>query len=312
MIQILDKESPKLIGTYTNNNYKVSLFSDGTKIRETEDDDFKPEFPETMDVCISTKCSHGCSFCYSNCTPNGKEADFIEIFNSGIFDDIQPYTEIAININSHSHKYLMEFLNEMKERKVIVNATINQIDFERTWQGLQALCEGEYIHGLGISLVSVTDAFVKKVKEFPNAIIHVINGIVSPMQIKELADHDLKLLILGYKQVGRGIDWYSQEGEEIRKRQNWLNNNLPIMAKHFKIISFDNLALEQLSVDKLLSPEEYAERYMGDDGNFSFYLNLVDMTFSKNSLDTNHYKINGQSIKQMFHFIQKKVKEERK
>ena len=83
------------------------------------------------------------------------------------------------------------------------------------------------------------------------------------------------------------------------------------MSKHFHIISFDNLALEQLEVENIIPPDVYEERFLGGDGEFSFYLNLVDMTFSKNSLSNEHYKINGQTVKQMFHFIQNKVKEEK-
>ena len=43
----------KLLGKYNNGNYTVSLFDDGTKIRETEADFFDAEFPENIDCKIT-------------------------------------------------------------------------------------------------------------------------------------------------------------------------------------------------------------------------------------------------------------------
>ena len=35
-----------LLGEYTNGNYNVHIFDDGTKIRENDLDNLKPSFPE--------------------------------------------------------------------------------------------------------------------------------------------------------------------------------------------------------------------------------------------------------------------------
>lgn len=295
----------ELIGEYKNGNYNVRIYSDGTKIRETEEDEFIPEFPECMDVNVSTLCGNKCDFCYSNCSLEGKNADFDKYFNNGFFDGIRPYTEIAININSIWHPGLINFLEKMKERKVIVNATINQKDFEKSITTLKRLTEEKLIWGLGISLNIVTEDFIEEVKEFPNAVIHVINGIVRPDQIKELSNNGLKLLILGYKQIGRGIDWYTKTGEKIKKRQSWINDNLKIMANKFEIISLDNLACEQLNVKSLISEKQYEERFLGKDGFTSFYLNLVNDTFALNSLSSENecYPIGDKTIDECFNFI---------
>ena len=42
-----------LLGVYKNGNMRTCIFSDGTKIRETEDDEFIPDFAENMDIKIS-------------------------------------------------------------------------------------------------------------------------------------------------------------------------------------------------------------------------------------------------------------------
>ena len=39
----------RLLGTYKNGSYTVKILSDGTKIRETEADEFIPAFAENCD-----------------------------------------------------------------------------------------------------------------------------------------------------------------------------------------------------------------------------------------------------------------------
>ena len=41
---------------YKNGNYIVTILNDGTKIRQTKDDEFIPAFAENCDVKITDKC----------------------------------------------------------------------------------------------------------------------------------------------------------------------------------------------------------------------------------------------------------------
>lgn len=283
----------KLLGSYINGNINVKLYSDGTKERITEDDEFITEFPECADVCISTYCQNNCGFCYANCSSNGKDADLKSIIESGFFDNIHPYTELAINFNSDfdSNETLPFFLEYMKSKKVVVNATVNQKDFLNHYDKLLQLSNEKLIWGLGVSLSEVSEEFIIKIKDFSNAIIHIINGIVTPDQIKALADNDLKILILGYKHIGRGISNYKEAEDLINKRQQWIDNNLEIISRKFKVVSFDNLALEQLNVRRLLTEEEWGSFYLGDDGTSSFYVDLVNKYYARNSLGGTKYPI---------------------
>lgn len=54
----------KLLGQYVNGNYNVSIFSDGTKIRENDLDNFTPSFPECADVKITNQCEMACKYCF--------------------------------------------------------------------------------------------------------------------------------------------------------------------------------------------------------------------------------------------------------
>ena len=278
----------KTLGVYKNGNYNVRLLADGTKIRETKEDEFIPAFAENCDCKITDKCDGGCQFCYEGCTPNGKHGD---ILNYKFLDTLHPYTELAINGNDMSHPDLVPFLEKLKEKKVVANMTINQIHFERHQDMIRDLVDKGLIHGLGISLKEPTEEFVSIVKTYPNAVIHVINGILRPSDVEMMADNNIKMLILGYKQLRRGVDWYDTDHENIVVRQMWLHENLEEMLNHFDVVSFDNLAIKQLDVKQLMSEEDWNEFYMGDDGNYTFYLDLVEGNFGKNSLATDRYPI---------------------
>ena len=59
----------------------------------------------------------------------------------------------------------------------------------------------------------------------------------------------------------------------------------------FNVVSFDNLAIKQLHVQEHMPKEQWDEFYMGDDGKYTFYVDMVDGTFGKNSLATERYPI---------------------
>jgi len=289
----------RLLGVYKNDNYTVKLLADGTKIRETEDDNFIPAFAENCDVKITDKCDGGCPFCYEGCTPNGRHGN---ILNQKFLDTLHPYTEMAINGNDLTHPDLIPFLEKLREKKVVANMTVNQIHFERCQDMIRDLVDRHLIFGLGISLKNPTEEFIKLVKQYPNAVIHTINGILSPSDVELLSGHNLEMLILGYKQLRRGVDWYDADHDNIVEKQMWLKENLESLLPGFYVVSFDNLAITQLDVHRLMSDEEWEEFYMGDDGNYTFYIDLVDEQFGKNSLATERFPVMD-SIDDMFRKI---------
>lgn len=289
----------RLLGVYKNGNYVVKILSDGTKIRETEEDDFIPAFAENCDVKITDKCDGGCPFCYEGCTPNGRHGN---ILNQKFLDTLHPYTEMAINGNDLTHPDLIPFLEKLREKKVVANMTVNQIHFERCQDMIRDLVDRHLIFGLGISLKNPTPEFIELVKQYPNAVIHTINGILSPSDVEMLSGHNLKMLILGYKQLRRGVDWYDTDHENIVVKQMWLKENLESILSKFKVVSFDNLAIIQLDVKRLMSDEDWEEFYMGDDGTMTFYIDLVEEKFGKNSLATDRFPIMD-SIDDMFQKI---------
>lgn len=294
----------KLLARYKNGNVSVTRWDDGTTIRRTEDDEFRPAFAENVDCKITDRCDGGCQFCYEGCTPSGKHGD---ILNDTFINSLHSFTELALNGNDLSHPHLLLFLSRLKEKKVIANLTVNQIHFERHYNFIKELLDKKLIWGLGISLREPTDVFINLVKTIPNAVIHTINGILTENDLDRLANHDLKILILGYKTTGRGLEYRSNNLGELMKNTTYLGLMLPAIVKEgwFKNLSFDNLAIKQLNVKRLMSEEEWERFYMGDDGTFTFYIDLVSQTFSKNSViaKVKSIPINGMTIDEMFEVV---------
>lgn len=270
-----------LLGRYKNANFVTTILSDGTKIRETEDDEFIPLFAENMDIKICNYCDMGCKFCHEGSTINGK---FGNILNEKFIDSLHPYQEVAIGGgDATSHPDLTPFLQKLKEKKVIANMTVNQIHFEKKQELIKKLVNEKLIYGLGVSLVNPTKHFIELIKQYPNAVIHVINGVLKPSDIKALENNNLKMLILGYKHLRRGNEYFEEEQNDIETKQQWLYENLEDIIQKFQVVSFDNLAIEQLDVKRLLTQEEWDEFYMGDDGSTTYYVDMVERKFARSS-----------------------------
>lgn len=290
----------KLLGTYKNGNYITSIFNDGTKIRTTNDDEFIAAFPENIDCKITNYCDKGCPMCHENSTVNGKHGD---ILNIKFIKSLHPYTEMAIGGGDPlSHPELIPFLEILTTRKVIANITINQTHFMQQQNLIKKLVDNDLIKGLGVSLANPDEEFVALIQQYPNAVIHVINGMVEQQQFEQLCDKDLKILILGYKTFGRGRDYFKAKDNVIGFNQDWLYQNLPELINRFKVVSFDNLAIKQLDVQKLMSPKEWERFYMGDDGQHTMYIDLVEQKFAKNSTSTQRYDLKD-NIVDMFNVV---------
>ena len=302
----------KVLERYQNGNMTTTLYEDGTRIRESEDDEFYPEFAENIDVHISDRCDHGCPMCYANCTKDGEYGDLtLSSYRNTFLQTLHPGTELAINLNFPLHPGLDTFLIYLRSHRIYVNATVNQDHFMANIDLIKGLIDKKLIWGLGISLTEPTQDFIDAVKEFPNAVIHVINGLFSKDDCEMLADHGLKILILGYKSVGRGETYLSSISENmdrhdfISRNAEWLFNKLLCVLNKFSVVSFDNLALRQLDVKNKLDSKLWEDIYQGDDGSFSFFINMVEGYFAKNSISSKKYPIAGKSIDEMFEIIRK-------
>lgn len=309
----------KLLYEYKNGNYTVKIYDDGTKIRETIDPEateFNSDFPENIDVCITKKCNVGCAYCYESCTPIGKHSKIFDSDNKPLFafmNDLNPGTEFAINGNDLDHPELEKLLIFLKNKNVIANMTVNQVQFMQNLNKLKYYITNKLIYGLGISVISSNISFIEKLKEFneitKNIVLHIIVGVVPEDFLEYFGDNSFKLLILGYKDKGRGKDYKNRVSNGIvllPLEIIHLKKQISTLLKKFDIVSFDNLAIEQLDIKNLFfngNDKKWNLFYQGNDGSHTFYIDLVNNKFSKNSVTDIQYDIENMSLAEMFNKI---------
>jgi hypothetical protein len=264
-----------------NGNYMMFIdLETGTKIRKNNFDCFIPEKPESMDIKITNKCDMGCAFCHENSTADGLHGD---IMNLKFIETLLPYTELALGGgNPLTHPDLVPFLEKCKSLKLIPSMTINQVHFMKPEYAelIDKLVNEKLIYGLGISLTRATDEFIAKVKKYPNAVVHIINGVQPLAEVRKLYDQNLKILILGYKMFRRGIEYFS---EAVDSAKTEYYAELANMTKRFDVVSFDNLALNQLEVKRLLTDDEWNEFFMGNDGSHTMYIDCINKQYARSS-----------------------------
>ncbi|MBQ4510407.1 MAG: radical SAM protein [Clostridia bacterium] len=277
-----------LLAMYRNGNYTVKLYSDGTKVKTTKYDEFDASFPDSMDLKITDYCDMNCPMCHEKSSINGKEGnlneDFLFTLKSG--------TELAIGGgNPLSHSELIPFLTRMKEQGVICNLTVNEAHLKKDRKLIDELISKKLIFGLGVSIKAYNQYVIDFAKSYRNTVLHVINGIFEDYD--KITDQELKVLILGYKMFGKGKTYYN---DDVKKIKTHTKNILPSLLDKFDCISFDNLALEQLDVKSIISPEEYENMYMGDDGEATMYIDLVNREYAKSSTSTERFTLENDII----------------
>ena len=290
----------KQLAHYKNGNYFVTIFDDGTKIRENDLDFFEADYPESMDCKISNNCPYGCRFCHEKSTPDGKHGD---IMNVEFIDKLRPGTEMAIGGGAVTgHPDLIPFLKKLKSIGVIPSITVNQREYKDNFDLVNRLVEEKLIYGLGVSFISFDDEFWDKVIKNKNVVVHLIAGIHGGDAFDYFTNKGAKILILGYKDYGRGHNLLERASAIIQVQIDWLKNNLQDLLSKYNVISFDNLAIEQLDVKSVLTDEQWKEFYQGDDGTHTMYVDLVERQFAKTSTSTERYPLLN-NIDDMFKII---------
>lgn len=290
-----------ILSEYTNGNYHVFLFNDGTKLRSTKAKKFKAAFPENIDVKVTNKCSINCPFCHEQSSPTGKDGNWKILTTLGLHSG----TELALGGGGLSSLTdiddFWETIKTLATNGINVNITANILEIlknKKFEEKIIDFVEKGYIKGVGISYNSLALAKVKMVElkdKIPTMVIHTILGVTTKEDYDFLSIYHFKVLILGYKLFGRGVEYFNHT-TLIGKNIKILAENLKEYTKNFKTTSFDCLAVEQLNLKSCVSAEEWEKYYMGDDGQFTMYLDLVEMKAAINSTTLKERRISINSI----------------
>lgn len=294
---------------YKNGNATVSINEVGRREVEWPDnEELLLDYPLSIDLNISNRCSNGCAYCYAGNTPTGKMADLLSMT---YLDDMLAGSEIAINIQYPLPENFEFWLEKMKKQGVIVNGTINQLDFERDSSIIDQIADWqsrELLHGIGISY-RANNFVYDNISSLKNVVIHMIAGIHTLEEIQTMLKN-YNVLVLGYKFTARGSDFALCFNSKVHSNLDILRGQVDelINSSGRGVLCFDTKALEQLDLKSHLSKEDWNRYYQGDEGTISFYVDGVEGTFNTDSYTCDApFLIEGNSIKDMFKSIRGKV-----
>lgn len=287
----------ELLNSYKNGNVLVTIYTDGTKVQEWPDGEApKPIFPNSFDLKITDYCDLNCVFCHEMSTTRGKEGDLSLM--SKLVNSLPAGTEIAIGGgNPLSHSNLKNFLKYCSDKGLICNLTVNHKHILPYYAFIDSLLENKLIYGLGVSIDRKSNLrFVESLYNTDNIVYHVIAGVDSIDILDKIMQSNIKkVLVLGYKEVGRGINYYDEKVEE--RKTKWFKNIHKYIGKVH--LSFDNLAIKQLNIRRFFNKSSWDLFYMGNDGAFTFYIDLPNEEYALSSTSPVRYKLES-SIEEMF------------
>lgn len=283
-----------ILHEYTNGGFSVQIYKDGTKIRE-QIGSVPAVMPEQMDLKITNWCDAGCGWCHENSTTAGKHADLNKTLD--LLKVLQPGTEVAIGGGDPlSHPDFSYFVKELRKIGIVPSVTVNGRHLQRSMAILQALTKSEDLFGVGVSYFNEVPDW-----DYPNLVLHLITGINPPTVLE--GHSNKKVLLLGYKDFGRGQKMLQIQPEFVRNNMSLWYRLLPWVAKEHHL-SFDNLAIEQLNPRRIFANSAaYSERYMGPEGQFSMYIDAVEQEFALCSYAKERHS--WSNMKDMFRTIQR-------
>ena len=292
----------KILNKYKNGNVTITLYDDGTKIQEWDDNETpQPEFPVSIDVKITNYCDLGCQFCHEMSTKEGKHCNLDKL--KEVLDNLPAGTELSFGGgNALDHPDILDLLIYCKLKGFVSNMTVNSLHLRKFNTTLNAKINSKLIYGLGISILDSFDLDkINLIQNKNNVVYHVIAGVNNISILDKIKESSVnKVLVLGYKEVGRGKDYFSDS--VIDKKKEWRENIHKYIGKLG--ISLDNLAISQLDIKRFFPENKWKNMYMGEEGQFTMYIDAVKEEYSTSSTHKERFKIDGK-IDKLF----KKIRE---
>lgn len=286
--------------TYHNGNAEISLLKDGTRTIQYEGN-LLLDYPLNIDIRVSTACAFGmnpdtgkstCKFCHESSRVDGVECNYTELVER--LRALPMGMELAIGVNNYTPT-LQKFL-EWCGHKFVCNITINQGMLTHHNAGeIYAALNLDHVHGVGISYRKKLHWHIPPfLLNYPNTVFHCIVGIDSVWDILALHKKGVrKILCLGEKDFGFNA---GKVNLESKKHKHWYWN-VRKLVDVFDVVSFDNLALEQLNMRRFFTDAHWAEFYQGE---HSMYINAAEGYYAPSSRSTEHTSWDNLSIQEYY------------
>jgi len=271
-----------MLAQYQNGGYLVEVHQDGTKVRTTLDAAIAPRLPEQMDLKITDYCDADCAWCHEKSTTKGQHGDLDAAL--ALLSVLPAGAEIAIGGGDPlSHPDFERFVRALRAQGLVPSVTVNGVHFERHRTVLERLTQEKQLFGVGFSYADKLPDW-----EYEHLVVHLIAGI-HPPSVMDAAKRRHKVLLLGYKQFGRGKKLFELRQQAVQDTlAAWYRELFWVAREHH--LSFDNLAIEQLKPQRLFHDQATFERqYMGQEGLFSMYVDAVTQTFALSSYSPDRF-----------------------
>jgi len=249
----------------------------GAKVRLVEGGETyeKGEFPELVDISITDYCSFGCSYCYRGSTTEGKHAKLSDI--EKIADSLVKCATFEVALGGGeptTHPEFKEILQLFLDRGITPNFTTYTANWIKDKALLAVACQcggiGVSIPGPSKSALSQMTRIRKATHDYsseqdwsrgPDVVAQLVVGAFNCKQtITALENITMstvnKVLLLGYKETGRGKD-ATKYDESIEVVNTLLDNGGSIYRVGDERRPSDYHSLLDLSVDTKLVAEHH-------------------------------------------------------
>ena len=300
----------EIIHQYQNGNTQVTLYEDGTKIREWPDgEESVVDLPESTDFKITNWCDMApiCKYCHEQSNKEGKHADLD--FFADLWDTSLVGSEIALGGGSTlHHPDIKKFLKRVTTHGCIPNITINSLHIKKQAEQLRQYQDEKLVYGVGVSYRGIPSLLqLPKNINYKNVVFHLILGLHDYDDCKAIADwcreNNIapKILLLGYKQYGNGSSYFDNNPWLAGKLTEWKTTILKKVLKLGGTFSFDNLAISQLALQESMPKKQWDLFYQGTDGTHTQYIDGVEKKAARTSTTPTKFDIvKGDNLKEIF------------
>jgi hypothetical protein len=264
--------------------------SNGTKITFNFDESKNKPFqksrtPDLIDLKITDYCDAGCKYCYQDSTTKGKHASY-EYISSLLYAlrDLEVF-EVAIGGGEpFKHPDILNILKLSREHGILPNISTRNLEWMTDIPSITTVdkCVGKV--GFSCSNEDDVHALLYHIEKsgLSNSkfVVHYVLGSSPIDEFKKMInlidDAYLGILLLGYKDVGRGCNFNPYDNSQWAQclKNRWIEIGVDTcIAKEYK------KELENLGVSGLM--------YYEDEGKTSMYIDAVEKKVAKSSYEKN-------------------------
>lgn len=296
---------------YINGNALIYYTGNGNRVIQYSGE-LDLDYPLNIDIRFSKSCSLGekckakkgyCSHCKDVANAKGSDANTDSL--EEVLTELPSGMEITL-ISNNVTENLIEFVEWCNAHNFLVNLNINQFHVSPFKSKLVKLLRKELINSILIPVRDV-ESFNKlpkaiKDNESTVAVLHL--GVNKPEDIESL--NVRSIIVKGHIGEGRGVVDPSDEAEANIARWRWYigdNLNKFLLEKlAVKEIVFDNLALDQVRIDRFFKGDKWKMFYRNNE---SVYIDGVKETIAKDSKSAVIFPMNLYSIGKFYRSFKK-------